>query len=224
MYLLRAVRYSMKFYWIKTRWFIRRIFPSFVWKMPAEGNSIYLTFDDGPTPEITPWVLDQLKAYNAKATFFCIGDRIDKSPELFKRLIDEGHTIGNHTYNHYNAWKTDPKVYMENFEACEVAIEKIIPQGSRLFRPPYAKIRRNQRKELIKSGKRIIMWDVLSADFDQRISPQQCTDNVVRNLEPGSIVIFHDSVKASKNLYAALPETLAYIAKKGWKCEAISPD
>lgn len=214
----------MKFYWVKTRWIVRKLFPSFVWKMPPDGNTVYLTFDDGPTPEVTPWVLDQLKKHDAKATFFCIGDRIGKNPELFKRLVDEGHSIGNHTYNHYNAWKTDRDLYMENFQACETAIEKFLPDGTRLFRPPYGKIRRSQRKELIKRGKKIVMWDVLSADFDLGITPRQCAQNVLRNIRPGSIVIFHDSVKAQKNLSVALLETLAYIEKKGWKCAAISPD
>lgn len=214
----------MKFYWIKTRWFIRRLFPSFVWKMPSDGSTVYLTFDDGPTPGVTPWVLDQLKKYDAKATFFCIGDRIDQHPEIFRRLIDEGHSIGNHTYNHYNAWKTDPALYMENFQACETAIENFIPGGTRLFRPPYGKIRRSQREKLLKREKKIIMWDVLSADFDLRITPEQCAQNVLQNIKPGSIVIFHDSVKAEKNLHTALVKTLAYIEKKGWKCSAISPD
>lgn len=210
----------MKFYWIKTRWFIRWIFRSFIWKLPANGNCVYLTFDDGPTPEVTPWVLDELDKYNAKATFFCIGDRIDKSPDLFKRLIDDGHSIGNHSYSHLNAWHVDAEAYLEDIEKCQESILKLHPQGTNLLRPPYGKLRRSQTLKLRKRF-RIMMWDVLSADFDLRITPEKCTENVLRNVRPGSIVIFHDSVKSYPNMEKALPATLEFIHKKGWKCVAI---
>lgn len=207
-------------YWIKTHWLVRKLFPSFVWNIPS-SDTVYLTFDDGPTPDVTPWVLDQLEAHNAKATFFCIGDCISKRPELFRRLIDGGHSIGNHTFHHLDGWKTPHDQYMDDVEQCQQKIKEFVPAGTRLLRPPYGKLKHSQVKKLRAMGYKIIMWDVLSADFDTALSPEQCTANVIKNIEPGSVVIFHDSVKAWPRLKEALPATLQRIKEKGWKCEPI---
>ena len=216
----------MKPYWIKTHSFIKKIFSNYVWDIPNSDNKVYLTFDDGPTPEITNWVLDQLKKYDAKATFFCIGNNIVKYPEIYQNLIKERHSIGNHTYNHLNGWKTDDKKYIQN----TIQIDNLLPRfqdkicniKSKLFRPPYGKIKPSQSKELRKLGFKIIMWDVLSADFDSTISPEKCLENVLRNIKSGSIIVFHDSQKAFKNLEYVLPKTLDFLKEKEFICETIS--
>jgi len=213
----------MKFYWIKTHFLIKKIFSGFVWDLPNKEKKVYLTFDDGPTPEITEWTLSQLKQYDAKATFFCIGENIQKHPEIFNKVMNEGHSIGNHTFNHLKGWETKTEDYIQNFKQCEIEILKQskISNPSKLFRPPYGKIKFAQSKILKKMGYKIIMWDVLSADFDNNISPEKCLENVITNVTSGSVIIFHDSVKASKNLEYALPKTLAFLKEKGYKCEAI---
>lgn len=216
---LQQLNHHMKFYWIKTHFLIKKIFSSFVWDLPNREKKVYLTFDDGPTPEITEWTLDQLKQFDAKATFFCIGDNIRKYPEIFNTVIKEGHSIGNHTFNHLKGWDTPTADYIENVLECENQISKQ-SYSSKLFRPPYGKIKHAQSKELRKRGYQIIMWDVLSADFDT-ISPEACLENVIKNTTTGSIIIFHDSIKASTNLKYALPRTLAFLKENGYRCEAI---
>lgn len=216
----------MKFYWIKTHFLIKRIFSGFVWDLPNAEKKVYLTFDDGPTPEITEWTLDLLKKFDAKATFFCIGENILKHPEIFDKLISGGHSIGNHTFNHLNGWKTPTNDYIENVLKCDFQISqkwqiKKLDTKSKLFRPPYGKIKPAQSKILRKMGYRIIMWDVLSADFDQNVSAERCLKNTIENVRSGSVIIFHDSVKASRNLQFALPKTLAFLKKNGYRCEAI---
>lgn len=211
----------MKFYWIKTNWIIKKIFSGFVWDLPNNERKVYLTFDDGPTPEVTQWTLNQLKQYNAKATFFCIGENIQKYPEIFNTVIIEGHAIGNHTYNHLKGWKTKTTDYIENLKQCKSEILKFTKPESKLFRPPYGKINLSQSKKLRKMDYKIIMWDVLSADFDTTISKEKCLENVIENIQSGSIIIFHDSKKAFKNLEYALPKTLEFLKEKGYKCEAI---
>lgn len=208
----------MSFYWIKTKQLIKKLFCNYVWDLPNSKNKIYLTFDDGPIPEITEWVLDELKKNEVKATFFCIGNNIQKHPELFKKVIQEGHSIGNHTFNHVNGWKTTTKDYLENVKLCELAMAN---QKTNLFRPPYGKIKKEQSKQLRQLGYKIIMWDVLSADFDQTISPEQCLKNVLSNVKSGSIIVFHDSIKASQNLKFALPKTLEFLKEKGFEFDLI---
>lgn len=208
----------MKFYWIKTHWLVKKLFPKYIWSIRTRAKTVYLTFDDGPTPEITEWVLDQLNQYNAEATFFCIGYNIAHNRGIFEKTVAAGHAIGNHTYNHMNGWKTDNAVYLDNVEKCEKEMEGI---NKNLFRPPYAKVNRTQSKALLKKGYRIVMWDVLSADFDQNITKEKCLENVITNIRPGSVVIFHDSVKASDNLRYALPKTLQFLKDNGYQCEAI---
>jgi len=213
----------MKFYWIKTNWIIKKIFSNYTWDVSNTGNTVYLTFDDGPIPEITTWVLEELKKFDLKATFFCIGKNIDKYPEIFKKVISEGHAIGNHTFNHLNGWKTPTEIYIENIKLCEEVIEKTTNYNSRskLFRPPYGKLKTAQARAIEKLGYEIIMWDVLSADFDTTLSKEQCLDNVLSNVKPGSIIVFHDSVKAFKNLQYVLPKTLAFLKENNFNCNVL---
>jgi len=195
---------------------MRALYPSFTWQMPENDRNIYLSFDDGPHPEVTSFVLDQLNDYNAKASFFCIGDNIIKYPQVYERIVNEGHTIGNHTQNHLNGWKSPTTKYLENVAAAANYID------SNLFRPPYGKIKRFQAKQLQENlGLKIIMWSVLSGDFDQQILPEKCLQNVLLNTRPGSIVVFHDSEKAWKRLVYALPKVLEYFTEKGYSFEKI---
>ena len=215
-------------FWVKTNYFIKKIFPNYVWDIPNHENKVYLTFDDGPTPEITEWTLEQLKKFDAKATFFCIGNNIEKHPEIFKKVIQEGHAIGNHTFNHLKGWKTADEVYIENVALCNAELEvgnwKLEANNnlhSNLFRPPYGKIKPSQSRKLRALGYKIIMWDIISYDFDQTISPEKCLENVLKNIQPGSIIVFHDSVKAEQNLKYALPRTLEFLKDKGFACAKI---
>lgn len=210
----------MKFYWVKTRWFIRKLFPGFVWNIPNETKTVYLTFDDGPTPEVTEWVLDMLTQHQIKATFFCIGNNIEKHPDIFRKVIEAGHAVANHTFNHLNGWHTDNKKYFDNIDACEKMMDD--RNTAMLFRPPYGKIKRSQKKEVLKRGYRIIMWDVLSADFDRTITPEHCLQNVIRNTTDGSVIIFHDSIKAQENLRHALPKAIEFLKEKGFRFAAIT--
>ena len=208
------------------------MFPKRVWAFPFSEKQVYLTFDDGPIPEVTPWVLDLLKKHQAKATFFCIGDNIRKYPELSRRIIAEGHAIGNHTFHHLNGWKTKPRNYIENVLKAEAEItncnssfvnrQSSIVNHTSLFRPPYGRLTSKQAKQLQEKGYKIIMWDVLSADFDTDISEEKCFENVSKNIRLGSIIVFHDSLKAENNLRYALPKIIDFISEKRWKCAPIS--
>lgn len=215
----------MSFYWIKTNALIKKIFSNYIWDVSNTENKVYLTFDDGPTPEITEWVLQELKKYNAKATFFCIGKNIEKYPDIFAKVINDGHSIGNHTFNHLNGWKTSTEDYLENTKSCEASISnlqsKIYNLKSKFFRPPYGKIKASQSKKLRQLGYKIIMWDVLSADYDTSITPEKCLENVIQNVKAGSIVVFHDSVKAFPNLEYTLPKAMKYWKAKGFIFEKL---
>ena len=213
----------MSFYWIKTNSLVKKIFSNLVWDVPNTENKIYLTFDDGPIPEITVWVLEELKKHDAKATFFYIGHNIEKHPEIFEKVINEGHSIGNHTFNHLNGWKTSTEEYLKNTFLCEEQIleSKICNLKSKIFRPPYGKIKPSQSKKLRRLGYKIIMWDVLSADYDTSISPEKCLENVLQNVSSGSIIVFHDSVKAFPNLEYTLPKALKYWTAKGFVFDTI---
>lgn len=206
----------MRPYLTKTPNVVQRMFPKRLWRVDDPG-AIYLTFDDGPIPELTPWVLDQLKQYDARATFFCIGRNIDRNPEIFERLRTEGHTVANHTQDHLNGWQTSTGAYLENMQLAAGNFR----DEERYFRPPYGKISSAQARALQEDGYRIVMWDVLSYDFDRTVPEEKCLENTIDNLEPGSIVVFHDSKKAERNLRYALPRTLEYITEKGWKCRAL---
>lgn len=185
---------------------LKLLYPKAIWKIKATEPTIYLTFDDGPIPELTEWVLDVLKQYNIKATFFCVGDNIVKNPAVYKRIINEGHTVGNHTYNHLKGFKTRSQDYMNNVLRCEELTK------SKLFRPPYGQLKPTQYRQLLLNAYKIIMWDVISYDYE-KISPEACFSNVKRNVKAGSIVLFHDNVKAKENLMYALPKTIEYFLK-----------
>ncbi|HEY0039560.1 MAG TPA: polysaccharide deacetylase family protein [Flavisolibacter sp.] len=206
-------------YFIKTPWWARAFFSSYVWRMPTKEKTVYLSFDDGPHPTITPWVLNELKKFSAKATFFCIGNNVVQHRSVYERVVAEGHAIGNHTFHHLNGWKTSDKTYLADVaKAADV-------MSTNLFRPPYGKIKKEQA-EALKHGvngtqHNIIMWDVLSADFDTSISPGQCTRNVLKNVRSGSIVVFHDSEKAFTNLKKTLPEVLSALQNEGYRFEEI---
>lgn len=202
-------------YFIKTPWYLKSVYPSLVWDMP-KPDTVYLTFDDGPVPGVTDVILDTLSQFHIKATFFCIGDNVKKHPELFTRIQNEGHAIGNHTYHHLNGWKTENPVYFEDIAACDEIIH------SELFRPPYGRIGFNQIQEL-KKKYTIVMWDVLSGDFDLEIDAAQCIKNVTDHVTDGSVIVFHDSEKAKERVLPALPAVIETLVERGFHFEAITP-
>ncbi len=192
------------------------IYPDLIWRKETEEKTIYLTFDDGPTPDITEFVLDTLQVYCAKATFFCVGHNIEKHPRIFQQLIQHGHRVGNHTFDHLNGWATRPAVYLNNIDKCHIAIDRYMTEKKKkLFRPPYGKITFQQIKALIPSYD-IIMWNVLTKDYSKKLSPSSCLKKAINNTGKGTIVVFHDSIKAMKNLYHVLPRFLAHFAHKGF--------
>ena len=215
----------MKPYLVKTPKFVRRLFPKRVWAFPNSKNSVYLTFDDGPIPLVTPWVIEVLKQYKAKATFFCVGDNVIKHANVFQQIIEEGHSIGNHTYHHLNGWSTKTKDYINNCKKCEDSLNRVQDYKSSsnpLFRPPFGKLTLKQSKTLQEKGFHIIMWDVLSADFDTKISNKKCLENVLKNIKPGSIVVFHDSLKSYDKLRYVLPKVLDFLKINNINCESIT--
>lgn len=206
----------MKLYSIKTPSIIKRIFSKYTWCFSSTKKEIFLTFDDGPTPEVTEFVLEQLKHYNAKATFFCVGKNVKCHHNIYEEILKEGHAVGNHTFNHLNGYKTKNQEYIENVKQASAHIH------SNLFRPPYGKLKSSQGKILLQEGYQIIMWDVLSGDFDTSISPQKCLQNVINSTNSGSIIVMHDSNKAKERIYYALPKILEHFSKKGYKFKAIA--
>lgn len=206
-------------YFIKTPWWAKVIFPSFIWGMPADDKAVYLTFDDGPHPTITPWVLEELKKYEAMATFFCIGNNVVQHQPVYNRILEEGHAIGNHTYHHLNGWKTVTKEYLHDVKKASEIIT------TNLFRPPYGKIKYAQVKKLTAAMNtneaRVIMWDVLSADFDASVTVDVCTRNVLKNVSAGSIIVFHDTEKAAEKLRTVLPVVLNNLSNEGYKFKKI---
>lgn len=204
-------------------------YPSLLWNISDSPGTIYLSFDDGPIPEVTPWVLSLLKDYHAKATFFCIGDNIRKNPAVFRQVQSEGHSIGNHTYHHLNGWSTAETTYLENVLLAEKTIQthqntdpcKLLSSSQKLFRPPYGKITPNQIRQLKKRGYNIVMWDVISMDFDKNTSADRCLKNVITHATEGSIIVFHDSMKAFPILKQVLPKVLEYYSGKNFKFKAL---
>ncbi|MDT8418286.1 MAG: polysaccharide deacetylase family protein [Lutibacter sp.] len=216
----------MKPYFIKTPILLKFIFRNWVWRLSSKKKVLYLTFDDGPTPEITEWTLNELRKHEAKATFFCIGKNIAEHPEIFQKIIDENHSVGNHTNNHLNGWKTNTATYLQNIEEAEIYFEenrKSEIVNLKLFRPPYGRLTFSQSRKIKKKGYKIIMWDVLSADFDPKVSYEKCLENVIRNIENGSIIIFHDSIKASEKLKFVLPKVLEYYSYRGFEFKSMAP-
>lgn len=197
------------FYFFKTPFFIQKLFPKYLWRMPKNKKAIYLTFDDGPTPEITEWTLAILKEYNAKATFFCEGKNVAKYPKIVKNILLSGHSVGNHTYSHLNGWFTKSSKYIQDVEkAQEVLEETTSGKVSLLFRPPYGKIKPIQANALLKKGYKIVMIDVVCGDFDQQLNAEKCLERLLKNTKQGSIVVFHDSKKSYKILEQVLPKVL----------------
>ena len=207
------------FYFVKTPGWLKKIYDSYIWSVPASDKILYLTFDDGPHPEATTFVLKELKKYNVLATFFCIGKNVVAYPEIYKQIIQEGHSVGNHTYNHLNGWKTNNDDYLNDIALASNEID------SYLFRPPYGRITSFQAKNLKQAMKgkkpKVIMWDVLSGDFDTECTSQQCLANVIFASVPGSIIVFHDSEKAFPRLEYTLPKVLHYFSEKGYLFKAL---
>lgn len=213
----------MAFFMIKVPKIIKLLFFNQVWDIPNSENTIYLTFDDGPTPEITERVLEILDKHQIKATFFCIGNNVRKHPEIVQKILSKQHSVGNHTYSHLKGWKTLTKTYISNSEACEIKLNSLFKiRNSKLFRPPYGKITPWQSYKLRKLGYKIIMWDVLSKDYDASISAEKCYENVIQNVSSGSIIVFHDSNKAKENILNSLEKTIETLKSKGFKFEKIA--
>jgi len=204
-------------YLVKTPWLLKKLYPNLIWDAGTDTRCIYLTFDDGPIPIVTPFVLNILKKHNARATFFCIGDNADKYPDIFEQLKTDGHAIGNHTFNHIKGWSTDNNTYLDNFLLADKLLD------TPLFRPPYGRIKRAQAK-LLKQARpdlKIVMWNVLSGDFDISLKPEQCLKNVLKHTKPGSIVLFHDSIKAFHRLEHALPLAMEHWANEGYEFKVL---
>ena len=204
-------------YLVHTPHYVQALFPGLTWKMSPTHKAIYLTFDDGPIPEVTPWVLETLDQFGAKATFFCVGENVRRHRNIYERIIKEGHSVGNHTLNHLSGWSTENLSYFHNIRHCA----RIVQSG--LFRPPYGKLRPSQI-QFLQRHYHIIMWDVLSADFDNDITPEDCFQNVIQHAGHGSIVVFHDSLKAETNLRFALPQVLNHFSELGYTFSALKSD
>jgi peptidoglycan/xylan/chitin deacetylase (PgdA/CDA1 family) len=202
----------------KTPFILPLIYPSLTWKINTNEKVIYLTFDDGPIPEVTEFVLKQLAVYNAKATFFCIGENVRKHPDIFEKVVKSGHSIGNHTFNHLNGWKTDNEVYLQNVRLCKIELEK---HGvfTNLFRPPYGRIKFGQIIRM--SHYKLIMWDVLTKDYNKAIAKEKVLNKTLKHTEAGSIVVMHDSLKASFSLRHALPKVLEEFSNRGYRFDKL---
>lgn len=211
-------------YLIKAPFWIRWVYPQLLWRLSSKEKVLYLSFDDGPHESATHFVLDQLKAYQAKASFFCIGKNVVKHPEIYERILLEGHQVGNHTQHHMNGWENGVDDYLQEVAAAAELIH------SPLFRPPYGRIKRaaiSKVKALLNErfsnmgASNIVMWDVLSGDFDTQISGETCFQNVIKHAGPGSIIVFHDSTKAWDRMSYALPKVLQHFSALGYRFETI---
>lgn len=203
----------IRFY--KTPYWMKKLLPDYTWCKSSTEKTLYITFDDGPIPVVTPFVLEQLKAYSAKATFFCVGDNLAKYPEIAADLLNEGHVLANHTFNHLKGWHTPFNNYLQNVKQCEQELQKL-QVNNKLFRPPYGRLTGKQASQLRKQGYELIMWDVLTNDYDNSLAPEVCLQKSVKYTKNGSIVVFHDSLKAQRNLMYVLPRYLAHFAGQGY--------
>jgi len=201
-------------YLVKTPDIVQALWPNFLWRIPTKERILYLTFDDGPIPEVTPWALNVLKAFDAKATFFCVGENVLRYPAIYERIVAEGHSTGNHTYNHLNGWKTSTIDYLKNVRRCAQLVQ------SDLFRPPYGRLSPCQRASLERSYT-IVLWDVLSGDFDRHADAKRCLDNILKNATSGSIIVLHDNVKTEAKLRFLLPELLRHFTQEGYRFEGL---
>lgn len=201
---------------IKPPKFIKRIFPDLIWNLnsPENEGKLFLTFDDGPTPGVTEFILETLGKYNAKATFFCLGKNVEQYPDLYEKMVEAGHVVANHSYSHVKGWGVPTGRYVEDIDLADSFVH------SNLFRPPYGQIKPTQSRRLNERYK-LIMWEVLSRDYSPWVSPEQCAQNVIKNVKSGSIVVFHDSIKASKNMSYALAKSLEVLTEQGYKFESI---
>lgn len=201
-------------YLVRPPYILRKIYPKTTWRKNPEAKKIYLTFDDGPVTEVTTGVLDVLKKEDIKATFFCVGENVMKYPDIYQRIIDEQHKTGNHTFNHLNGWNTNTRDYIQNIEKCAAFVK------SNLFRPPYGRLKKTQYS-LLNNNYSIIMWDVLSGDYDKATTPEQCLKNVIDYYRNGSVIVFHDSYKAQNNLEYALPRFIEHAKMNGFEFDVL---
>lgn len=204
---------------------MHRWLPNTIWRGPhaAEGEqkALYLTFDDGPIPEETPWVLEQLAEYNAKALFFCVGDNLERHPDIARAALAAGHQLGNHTHHHLSGWSTPAEAYYEDIARCQTTLDAVLPTGApQFFRPPYGRITPAASRQL-EPRYRIVMWDLLTCDYDRDYAPEKCLRDALRLTRPGSVVVFHDSLKASRNMRYVLPRYLAHFAGLGFRFELL---
>jgi len=204
----------------QTPWLLGKIYPALTWKVPVNEKKIYLTFDDGPVPEATDFVLDILKEFKAKATFFCVGENIRKYPDLFRRILAEGHSTGNHTFNHLNGWKTSDQRYIDNIKICQQEMDNMMPEKSVLFRPPYGRITRSQIRQ-IQFQFKIVMWSLLTGDYDLSQTKEDCLRISQKLSAKGSILVFHDSLKTLQKLEYVLPELLSSLARQQFKLDSL---
>jgi len=204
-------------YLVKTPWWMKKLYPGCLWDMPAKGKTLYLSFDDGPHPTITPFVLEQLKKYNAKATFFCIGENVTKFPDVYQHYINEGHSVGNHTQRHINGWKTNDREYLEDISQASQCIR------SNLFRPPYGRIKRSQIKQLHNSNpnQKIVMWNILAGDWVPTLTPSTCYERIKDRVSDGDIIVLHESDKAWDRMSYCLPRLLENFSALGYSFSAI---
>lgn len=191
------------------------LYPKRMWKMDVQEKILFISFDDGPHEIITPQVLDMLAKHGAKATFFCLGKNVEQHPSIFERIMAEGHAVGNHSQHHLNGWKTPDEKYMDDV----VAASRWIP--SNLFRPPYGRLKSSQARRLQTAGFQVVMWSVLSADYDREMPKEKCAERVLKHIEPGAVVLFHDSEKAAKNMLYALEVLLKNAIEQGYRLEAL---
>ena len=206
-------------YLVKTPWWMKKLYPSCLWDMPVKEKTLYLSFDDGPHPTITPFVLQQLKKYNAKATFFCIGENVARYPDIYQQLIDEGHAVGNHTHQHLNGWKTSGPDYFNDIKKAGEYI------NSYLFRPPYGRMKKSQLRQLTGGEDKmtVVMWNILAGDWDPTIAPSLCFERIKKKISEGDIIVLHESDKAWDRMSHCLPELLRYYALKGFCFSKIDP-
>lgn len=210
----------MRFF--KTPALVRYLLPQYTWRQPVHEKIIYLTFDDGPIPDVTEFVLQQLAEYRAKATFFCVGENIYRYPEIARQVADQGHRLANHTYNHLRGWETKTEAYVQNIALCQNQLDLVQPvsQALKLFRPPHGRIRKDQFNK-IKFHYQVIMWDVLTYDFDCTLSPKDCLHHSIKQTVAGSVVVLHDSVKARRNMEYVLPRFLHHFTNLGYRFESL---